>query len=231
MKYYTQKFTFSRRINFVDIFHDIPKVLCDIRLNDDYNITRKSFFSLPNGHQIQIKNMHRLCAYKSLNCAICGDTPNIIIESFDTTSNTHIIRFALQIESKRGKTKWHKFFECDHILPSSKGGQTTIANLQMLCAECNGKKADSVSGEIIQKYRRGDIKEQLWKNYQDNPNLKRFDEYYINHFIENNIAENHLFDSHMTLSETMEYIKMVKTEYDMDVEIDELATYSFLEKK
>jgi 5-methylcytosine-specific restriction endonuclease McrA len=32
----------------------------------------------------------------------------------------------------------------DHILPVSRGGATTLENLQILCAECNRRKGDSI---------------------------------------------------------------------------------------
>lgn len=36
----------------------------------------------------------------------------------------------------------HKFLTIDHIIPVSKGGQTTKENLQTLCRNCNSKKSD-----------------------------------------------------------------------------------------
>jgi 5-methylcytosine-specific restriction endonuclease McrA len=32
----------------------------------------------------------------------------------------------------------------DHILPVARGGATTLQNLQLLCAECNRGKSDSI---------------------------------------------------------------------------------------
>jgi len=32
----------------------------------------------------------------------------------------------------------------DHILPVSRGGATTVQNLQLLCADCNQRKSDSI---------------------------------------------------------------------------------------
>jgi len=35
--------------------------------------------------------------------------------------------------------------ELDHIIPYSKGGPTTVANLRLLCRTCNRKKSDSLN--------------------------------------------------------------------------------------
>lgn len=35
---------------------------------------------------------------------------------------------------------------CDHIVPFSRGGSTTWANLQLLCGPCNWEKNDRVVG-------------------------------------------------------------------------------------
>jgi len=32
----------------------------------------------------------------------------------------------------------------DHVLPVSRGGATTVQNLQLLCADCNSRKSDSL---------------------------------------------------------------------------------------
>ena len=37
---------------------------------------------------------------------------------------------------------------CDHIVPESKGGETTLANLQALCGVCNGAKGSTNIGEL-----------------------------------------------------------------------------------
>lgn len=34
----------------------------------------------------------------------------------------------------------HKDLTCDHIIPESKGGETTLNNLQTMCRSCNSSK-------------------------------------------------------------------------------------------
>ncbi len=34
--------------------------------------------------------------------------------------------------------------QIDHIIPVSKGGKTTLSNLQVLCANCNREKSDKI---------------------------------------------------------------------------------------
>ncbi len=39
-------------------------------------------------------------------------------------------------------------FECDHIYPQSKGGETTIENGMPLSSESNSEKAEKLSGRV-----------------------------------------------------------------------------------
>ena len=40
----------------------------------------------------------------------------------------------------------------DHIYPVAKGGLSTIANMVLVCAECNNKKAEHTLRAFIQLY-------------------------------------------------------------------------------
>jgi 5-methylcytosine-specific restriction endonuclease McrA len=53
-------------------------------------------------------------------------------------------RFILRLTSfgrcKKCGTKLNKSFHADHVVPYSKGGETTLENAQALCPTCNLKK-------------------------------------------------------------------------------------------
>ena len=67
-------------------------------------------------------------------CQICGKQGEIV---------------DLGWEIKTYENRHHSYrctFEIDHIIPESKGGKTTLDNLQLLCRHCNRSKG--AKGEI-----------------------------------------------------------------------------------
>lgn len=53
---------------------------------------------------------------------------------------------SLCIRNRRGKRMlWRDLrLQYDHVLPVALGGATTVENLQLLCADCNRRKSDSL---------------------------------------------------------------------------------------
>jgi HNH endonuclease domain protein len=48
-----------------------------------------------------------------------------------------------------GKKCQRSEIEIDHIIPVSKGGKTTLSNLQVLCSKCNRKKSNKILTSLI----------------------------------------------------------------------------------
>ena len=46
-----------------------------------------------------------------------------------------------------------KGFHCDHVLPRDLGGQTTLANLQLMCPPCHRRKTDEDIARIAKARR------------------------------------------------------------------------------
>ena len=61
-------------------------------------------------------------------CQICGKIGKIVDLGWEIKAYQDIGHF------------YQHCFEIDHIIPESKGGQTTLDNLQLLCRHCNRNK-------------------------------------------------------------------------------------------
>jgi len=82
----------------------------------ELNIPQKDAGHLTS-RDINLRLRFKVMQYDNFKCRICGSTP-----ANDPTVQLHI----------------------DHILPWSKGGETTLENLQTLCSRCNLGKSDLI---------------------------------------------------------------------------------------
>lgn len=59
-----------------------------------------------------------------------------------------------------GSANFAPFLDCDHIIAESRGGKTTVDNLQCLCKACNGAKGDRFDRHF--KVRAASQPEEIW---------------------------------------------------------------------
>lgn len=59
-----------------------------------------------------------------------------------------------------GSANFAPFLDCDHIIAESRGGETTVDNLQCLCKACNGAKGDRFDRQF--KVRSASQPEEIW---------------------------------------------------------------------
>lgn len=59
-----------------------------------------------------------------------------------------------------GSANFAPFLDCDHIIAESRGGETTVDNLQCLCKACNGAKGDRFDRHF--KVRAASQPEEIW---------------------------------------------------------------------
>jgi 5-methylcytosine-specific restriction endonuclease McrA len=63
-----------------------------------------------------------------------------------------------------GSVNYAFALECDHIVPESAGGKTTLDNLQCLCGACNRAKGDHYARQF--KVRAATTPEEIWSYNQ-----------------------------------------------------------------
>jgi 5-methylcytosine-specific restriction endonuclease McrA len=63
-----------------------------------------------------------------------------------------------------GSANYAFALECDHIVPESAGGVTTLDNLQCLCGACNRAKGDRYTRQF--KVRAATTPEEIWSYNQ-----------------------------------------------------------------
>lgn len=93
------------------------------------------------GHKVRMTSTrYKLFATKGLVCAKCGTKGKYFSlekHANDATGKYHFNLYAIKNGKPVMMTK-------DHIVPKSKGGSDKLENLQPMCIECNGKKADNL---------------------------------------------------------------------------------------
>ena len=87
--------------------------MCSGRVN---NLPKTNSHPKSQSRAISVKLRYKVLARDNFKCCACGASP-----AKDPCVELHI----------------------DHIIPWSKGGQTTLENLQTLCSKCNIGKSDS----------------------------------------------------------------------------------------
>lgn len=63
-----------------------------------------------------------------------------------------------------GSANFAAYLECDHIIPESENGTTTLDNLQCLCSACNKAKGDRFARQF--KVRAASAPEEIWSMNQ-----------------------------------------------------------------
>ena len=103
-----------------------------------------------DGYKVRCRSLRYMTFYqKGVRCACCGRMgTHFKLDGDEGTNRRH---FNLYCDDGMLMTK-------DHIYPKSLGGLDRISNLQPMCAECNSKKGNMVSGEpISEKIKKTDV--------------------------------------------------------------------------
>lgn len=126
--------TFRRYI--VKSEHSIGEVFAAIK-NGRYKFMSASLKSL----RIQNFFVH------GISCVNCGRTGTIFkVERVRLSKHHKYARWHLNLYHVK-KTGAEVMMTADHIIPRSRGGRTTLENLQPMCAPCNERKGSLLPGE------------------------------------------------------------------------------------
>jgi 5-methylcytosine-specific restriction endonuclease McrA len=92
-------------------------------------------------HDIKVHISARMRLFKtSQTCVICGTKGTIFrLESSHLNDKPHLNLYTTEKKTKKGE---FVIMTKDHIIPRSKGGDTEMENLQVMCDECNVKKGN-----------------------------------------------------------------------------------------
>ena len=99
------------------------------------------------GHSVKMTSArYRLFLTKGLKCVECGIEGTYFSLERDHGEKSGRFHFNLYGIDKKGIPV---MITKDHIVPKSKGGGSSLKNLQTMCIRCNAKKADSGPGEKV----------------------------------------------------------------------------------
>lgn len=79
----------------------------------------------------------RVFVMKGRKCCWCGREGTYLVEGKDSGGNVHIDLYDREFV----------LMTVDHIVPKSKGGWATLANLRPMCIRCNNRRGNKLEGE------------------------------------------------------------------------------------
>ena len=93
--------------------------------------------------ELRIQNFYA----HGVKCVECGRVGTVFrVERASAATNHKYARWHLNLYCIK-KTGGKVMMTADHIVPKSRGGPTTLENLQPMCAPCNSRKGNLLPGE------------------------------------------------------------------------------------
>lgn len=112
-----------------------------------------------NLFDVKVSSLRMELFRQNPKCVACHRVGHLwILEAHRRFETPHLNLYHVQEEEETGDWKnlaknGLVLMTKDHIIPRSKGGPTTLENLQTMCAICNSKKGDTFSGKVQMKKR------------------------------------------------------------------------------
>jgi 5-methylcytosine-specific restriction endonuclease McrA len=92
-----------------------------------------------NGYKVKMNSLrYKTFVRSGIRCVNCGIKGTYF--ALERNDGDHMYHFNLYAINSSGH---EVLMTKDHIIPVSKGGSNSPANLQTMCAKCNNKKADN----------------------------------------------------------------------------------------
>lgn len=94
------------------------------------------------GFNVRIASRKLVCFRQNgIICVSCGMKANFFALEKRFEKRASIYNYYLQLYGRKGSHD--VLFTVDHIMPVAKGGSNKMENLQTMCRDCNGAKADT----------------------------------------------------------------------------------------